>query len=189
MPALAPYHVEAYNTAKVSENKIHDDEVAQEIWFWRRAGARGRCLRVYDASAGRALGPRLARARRRRMPVREAGLRWRPGHRDRDARPMACLDIRLECRGVVCATGDRFAAGRRRRRRLDRISSRSPSAQPGRRRRNLARGRHLARHRAARGDARNSSRNTSAMCAKPRRSTKRRGCFTRSSCCICAISR
>jgi len=33
MPALPPYQVEAYNTAKVSENKIHDDAVAKQFGF------------------------------------------------------------------------------------------------------------------------------------------------------------
>ena len=31
--ALAPYRVEAYNTAHFSENKIHDDEVARRYGF------------------------------------------------------------------------------------------------------------------------------------------------------------
>ena len=31
--ALAPYHVSAFNTAKASENKIHDDATAQKFGF------------------------------------------------------------------------------------------------------------------------------------------------------------
>jgi acyl dehydratase len=33
MPALPPYHVSAYNTAKSSENKIHDDATAKRFGF------------------------------------------------------------------------------------------------------------------------------------------------------------
>ncbi len=33
MTALPPYHVQAYNTAKASENKIHDDATAQRFGF------------------------------------------------------------------------------------------------------------------------------------------------------------
>lgn len=33
MPAPPPYHVQAYNTAKASENKIHDDATAQRFGF------------------------------------------------------------------------------------------------------------------------------------------------------------
>ena len=29
----APYHVQAYNTAKESENKMHDDTVARQFGF------------------------------------------------------------------------------------------------------------------------------------------------------------
>jgi hypothetical protein len=35
MPALSPYDVIAYNTAKASENKIHDDATAQKFGFKR----------------------------------------------------------------------------------------------------------------------------------------------------------
>ena len=31
--ALEPYHVSAYNTAKASENKIHDDATARRFGF------------------------------------------------------------------------------------------------------------------------------------------------------------
>ena len=31
--ALSPYRVEAFNTAKASENKIHDDDVARRFGF------------------------------------------------------------------------------------------------------------------------------------------------------------
>ena len=73
--ALAPYHVEAFNTAKVSENKIHDDEVA------RKFGFRGGLVPGVDVYAYmthlpvEALGPLLeARAQRRRVPLLETHL-------------------------------------------------------------------------------------------------------------------
>ena len=72
--SLGPYQVAAFNTAKDSENKIHDDAVAPPLRLFGRAGAGGRGLRLYDPSAGSALGPRLARTRRRRMPAAETRL-------------------------------------------------------------------------------------------------------------------
>ena len=60
MSALPPYHVAAYNTAKASENKIHDDATATAIWFQGRTGGRSPCLRLHVAYAGAALGPRMA---------------------------------------------------------------------------------------------------------------------------------
>src|SRR5204862_211406 len=44
------------------------------VWLQRRAGARGRRLRLYEPSAGHALGPRLARTRHRRLSLPEARL-------------------------------------------------------------------------------------------------------------------
>ena len=43
MSALPPYHVSAYNTAKSSENKIHDDATAKTIVV---GVARGKTLAV-----------------------------------------------------------------------------------------------------------------------------------------------
>ena len=37
---LEPYRLQAYNTAKQSENKMHDDTVAKRFGFSRRARAR-----------------------------------------------------------------------------------------------------------------------------------------------------
>ena len=42
---LSPYRVEAFNTAKASENKIHDDAVARQLGFARPAGG-GQISRV-----------------------------------------------------------------------------------------------------------------------------------------------
>ena len=37
---LETYRVSAYNTSKLSENKIHDDTVARRFGVFRRAGVR-----------------------------------------------------------------------------------------------------------------------------------------------------
>src|ERR1700690_4326556 len=104
MPELAPYHVEAYNTAKVSENKIHDDDVAKKFGF---GGGLVPGVDVY--------------AYMTHLPVERWGRAWlehgaaecrfsKPTY-DGDHVTVAAtedagsLDIRLECRGVLCATG------------------------------------------------------------------------------------
>jgi hypothetical protein len=105
MPApLAPYHVEAYNTAKVSENKIHDDAVAKKFGF---GGGLVPGVDVY--------------AYMTHLPVERWGRAWlehgtaecrfsKPVY-DGDhvtvtaSEPAGSLDIKLECRGIVCATG------------------------------------------------------------------------------------
>jgi hypothetical protein len=105
MPAaLAPYHVEAFNTAKVSENKIHDDEVAKKFGF------------------GGGLVPGVdVWAYMSHMPVERWGRAWlEHGTGEcRFSKPIydgdrvtvsatetgGSLDIRLEARGVLCATG------------------------------------------------------------------------------------
>jgi acyl dehydratase len=104
MPTLAPYHVEAYNTAKVSENKIHDDAVAKKFGF---GGGLVPGVDVYAYMA--------------HLPVERWGRAWlehgaaecrfsKPTY-DGDQVTVSAteeaggLDIRLECRGVLCATG------------------------------------------------------------------------------------
>ena len=67
------YEVRAFNTATASENKIHDDAVARRFGF-HGALVPGVEVYAYMARAGRALGSRLARRRRRGLPVPEAGL-------------------------------------------------------------------------------------------------------------------
>ena len=66
MSALPPYHVSAYNTAKSSENKIHDDATAKRFGF--KGGLVGgvmstpTCL-ICPCNAGGAPGWSAARAR------------------------------------------------------------------------------------------------------------------------------
>ena len=55
---LEAYRVEAYNTAKLSENKMHDDAGGAAVRIQRRAGAGCRCDGLYDAPAGQEMGPR-----------------------------------------------------------------------------------------------------------------------------------
>src|SRR5258705_206429 len=104
MPALAPHHVEAYNTAKVSENKIHDDEIARKFGF---GGGLVPGVDVY--------------AYMTHLPVGRWGRAWleRGTAECRFAKPVydgdqvtvsateedGALDIQLESRGIVCATG------------------------------------------------------------------------------------
>ena len=101
---LGPYHVEAYNTAKVSENKIHDDEVARKFGF---GGGLVPGVDVY--------------AYMTHLPVERWGRAWlehgtaecrfsKPTYDGDHVTVTATeadgsLDIKLECRGVLCATG------------------------------------------------------------------------------------
>jgi acyl dehydratase len=102
--SLAPYTVEAYNTAKVSENKIHDDAVAKKFGF---GGGLVPGVDVY--------------AYMTHLPVERWGRAWlehgtaecrfsKPVY-DRDLVTVTAtetdgsLDIRLESRGILCAAG------------------------------------------------------------------------------------
>lgn len=102
--ALAPYTVEAYNTAKVSENKIHDDEVA------RKFGFGGGLVPGVDVYAYMTHLP-LMRWGRAWLEHGTAECRFAKPVYDGDRVTVAAaeaegsLDIRLECRGIVCATG------------------------------------------------------------------------------------
>src|ERR1700744_4904692 len=105
MPAtLAPYHVEAFNTAKASENKIHDDEVAKKFGF-----------------GGGLVPGAIVYAYMTHLPVERWGRAWlehgtaecrfsKPTY-DGDhvtvsaTEANGALDLKLECRGVLCATG------------------------------------------------------------------------------------
>ncbi len=50
MPALPAYSVSAYNLSHASENKIHDDSVAQSLGFTGvSCRCRGVCLRLPPA--------------------------------------------------------------------------------------------------------------------------------------------
>jgi hypothetical protein len=102
--ALAAYRVEAYNTAKASENKIHDDAVARKFGF-----------------GGGLVPGAIVYAYMTHLPLERWGRAWleRGTAECRFAKPVydgdqvvatatesdGVLDIRLECRGVVCATG------------------------------------------------------------------------------------
>jgi len=104
MPALlAPYSVEAYNTATASENKIHDDAVAKKFGF-----------------GGGLVPGAMVYAYMTHLPVERWGRAWlEHGTAEcRFAKPVydgdratvtaseadGVLDISLECRGIVCAT-------------------------------------------------------------------------------------
>ena len=71
---LETYRVQAYNTAKHSENKMHDDTVA------RRFGFTGGLVPGVDVMAYMMhlpvaeMGPRVSRARADRGALRQAGL-------------------------------------------------------------------------------------------------------------------
>jgi acyl dehydratase len=104
MPVLAPYHVEAFNTAKASENKIHDDAVAKKFGF-----------------GGGLVPGAIVYAYMTHLPLERWGRDWleRGSAECRFMKPVydgdevivtaterdGMLDITLECRGVVCATG------------------------------------------------------------------------------------
>jgi len=105
MPAtLAAYHVEAFNTAKASENKIHDDEVAKKFGF-----------------GGGLVPGAIVYAYMTHLPLERWGRAWlehgtaecrffKPVYDGDQVTVTATeadgrLDISLECRGIVCATG------------------------------------------------------------------------------------
>jgi hypothetical protein len=104
MPAaLAPYTVEAYNTATASENKIHDDEVARKFGF-RGGLVPGAIVYAYMTHLpverwGRAWLERGTAECRFMKPVCD-GDRAIASATETDG----VLDIRLECDGVLCAT-------------------------------------------------------------------------------------
>ena len=61
---IEPYHVTAYNTAKASENKIHDDANRPALSASKGGfvgGVNG--LRLHVPPSGAALGPRMAGTR------------------------------------------------------------------------------------------------------------------------------
>ena len=101
---VPPYQVSAYNTAKASENKIHDDATAKRFGFRGGLGRRRARLCLYDASAGAALGPRLAGTRHRRgafgKPVYEGDIAEITATEDADG-----LALQVASMGVLCATG------------------------------------------------------------------------------------
>ena len=71
---IETYRVSAYNTAKQSENKMHDDTVARRFGFSGGLVPGRRRDGLHDAPAGREMGPRLSRTRADRGALRQAGL-------------------------------------------------------------------------------------------------------------------
>jgi hypothetical protein len=102
--ALSPYRVEAFNTATASENKIHDDVVA------RRFGFGGGLVPGVDVYAYMAHQP-VARWGRAWLERGTAECRFQKPVYDGDIAIVSAagtadgLDIRVESRGEICATG------------------------------------------------------------------------------------
>src|SRR4051794_22061728 len=101
---VAPYRVEAYNTAKASENKMHDDAVA------RKFGFRGGLVPGVDVMAymmhppvtvwGRAFLERGLIEARFVKPVYDGEIAEVTAEE-----ASGTLEIRVESRGLTCATG------------------------------------------------------------------------------------
>jgi acyl dehydratase len=102
--ALSPYRVEAFNTAKASENKIHDDAVA------RRFGFSGGLVPGVDVYAYMAHQP-VAHWGRAWLERGTAECRFQKPVYDGDVATVTAaetadgLDIRVESRGETCAVG------------------------------------------------------------------------------------
>jgi hypothetical protein len=101
---LGPYRVEAFNTAKASENKIHDDAVA------RRFGFGGGLVPGVDVYAYMAHQP-VARWGRVWLERGAGECRFQKPVYDGEIATVAAretvegLDLRVESHGEICATG------------------------------------------------------------------------------------
>jgi len=101
---LGPYRVKAFNTAKASENKIHDDAVA------RRFGFGGGLVPGVDVYAYMAHQP-VARWGRAWLERGTAECRFQKPVYDGDIATVTAketvdrLDLRVESHGEICATG------------------------------------------------------------------------------------
>jgi acyl dehydratase len=101
---LGPYRVKAFNTAKASENKIHDDAVA------RRFGFGGGLVPGVDVYGYMAHMP-VARWGRAWLERGAAECRFQKPVYDGDIATVGAtdtaegLDLRVESRGELCATG------------------------------------------------------------------------------------
>jgi len=103
--ALSPYRVEAFNTAKASENKIHDDAVARRFGF---GGGLVPGVDVYAYMAhlpvalwGRAWLERGVAECRFQKPVYDGDIATVTA-----TETAAGLDLRIESHGEICATGN-----------------------------------------------------------------------------------
>jgi acyl dehydratase len=102
--SLDPYHVEAFNTAKESENKIHDDAVA------RRFGFKGGLVPGVEVYAYMTHLP-VARWGRSWLDRGSAECRLLKPVYDGDTAIVTAtetpegLDLRVDSRGETCATG------------------------------------------------------------------------------------
>jgi acyl dehydratase len=102
--ALSPYRVKAFNTAKASENKIHDDDVA------RRFGFGGGLVPGVDVYAYMAHQP-VARWGHSWLERGTAECRFQKPVYDGDIASVTAtessegLDLSVESRGAICATG------------------------------------------------------------------------------------
>src|SRR5580700_10432347 len=104
MPALQPYHVSAYNTAKSSENKIHDDATAKRFGF--KGGLVGG-VHVYAYMShlpvqrwGRDWLERGTGEARFGKPVYEGDIAEITALEDADG-----MSLEVKSGGVLCATG------------------------------------------------------------------------------------
>src|SRR5271166_3497766 len=101
---LGPYQIEAFNTAKESENKIHDDDVA------RRFGFKGGLVPGVEVYAYMTHLP-VARWGRKWLEHGTAECRLLKPVYDGDFVTVTAgetgngLDLRLESHGELCATG------------------------------------------------------------------------------------
>src|SRR5713101_2896219 len=106
-PPLGPYRVSAYNTAHDSENKIHEDAVARRFGF---GGGLVPGVDVYGYMAhlpvlrwGRAWLERGGAECRFQKPVYDGGTAIVTATETSEG-----LDLRVESRGEICATGRAF---------------------------------------------------------------------------------
>src|SRR5580658_5900065 len=104
MPALPPYRVSAYNTAKSSENKIHDDATAKRFGF--KGGLVGG-VHVYAYMShlpvqrwGRAWLEHGTGEARFGKPVYEGDIAEITALEDANG-----LSLQVNSGGVLCATG------------------------------------------------------------------------------------
>src|SRR4051794_22362189 len=104
MSAPPPYHVSAYNTAKASENKIHDDATARRFGF---TGGLGGGVHVYAymthqplARWGRAWLERGTGDCKFSKPVYEGDIAEIAADETAEG-----LSLKVMSRGELCATG------------------------------------------------------------------------------------